>query len=293
MNGYNYEYAGVHFESNMEFPFFYQAAMVSAHKLFVHIEGLSMPIQTSQFISFSNGRYFINFQDKGYYEVEKEGIICRFKDKQFVNATICNIPFAILSILNGIIPLHGSAVADERCVYIFVGEKGAGKSTLAYLLSTYGAFEMMGDDVIGLSSDGSGEKIAMRGTRAMKLCESFCSFEGISKQRELYKNWGKYIVDVPHVATSAGKPVGQIYSIGRGDTIQCRHIPSALVESVLYRHVVGIPWLESLLQMPIRNLIRPVCDVPLNWLRLPAGLDVMKEKIGEVTSYLDKGAGPP
>ncbi len=281
-----FKYAGLSFESNIYFPFFYQMTTPPVKFFYVQEENYTSPLLTNQAVFVSHGRYYINFSENGYYEVTKEGITCRFKDKQLLYATICNLPFAILSILNGILPLHSSAVSDEKSTYIFLGEKGAGKTTLAYLLSAYGPFEVMGDDMIGISSPRPNQISAMRGSKSMKLCGSFCDLEGLSREDEIYPQWDKYFIDAPRTATNDVCCIKRLYVIQRGAIVRREKIFPALTENMLYRHVVSISWLEPLMHRQIRELIRPLRGISLYSLQVPESVVGLKNRLSAITSCI-------
>jgi hypothetical protein len=68
----------------------------------------------------------------------------------------------------GMIPLHANALeVDGRCIAL-AGDTGAGKSTLAALLSRRG-WRMMGDDVCALSFESDGGLMVWPGVRRFKL----------------------------------------------------------------------------------------------------------------------------
>ena len=56
----------------------------------------------------------------------------------------------ILLLQRRILPLHGSAVAIEGKAYVFIGERGAGKSTIASSFMQKG-YPLLTDDVIAVS----------------------------------------------------------------------------------------------------------------------------------------------
>lgn len=94
-----YIYCGIVFKSNIEFPFFYERNddkfdYEIYYSNTVDLNNLEQPILTIQ-----GHTYFLNFKGKGYYEITSEKMICHFNDLQYMYATICNLPFAIITLL--------------------------------------------------------------------------------------------------------------------------------------------------------------------------------------------------
>ena len=56
----------------------------------------------------------------------------------------------ILLMQRRILPLHGSAIAIDGKAYVFIGESGAGKSTIASSFMKKG-YQLLSDDVIAVS----------------------------------------------------------------------------------------------------------------------------------------------
>jgi hypothetical protein len=119
------------------------------------------------------------------------------------------------------LPLHGSAIVIEGQAYAFVGESGAGKSTIAAALINSG-FQLMTDDVIAVSFDesaGSAVPIIHSAYPQQKLWQS--SIEQLEMEMEagqyrtIYSN--KFAVPVSdrfHVGTI---PLAGIFELGRTD----------------------------------------------------------------------------
>jgi hypothetical protein len=65
---------------------------------------------------------------------------------------------ALLRVL-GRVQLHGAAVVSERCAAVFLGEKGAGKSTIALAMGRMGA-SVLADDQLILRVDDRGVRVS-------------------------------------------------------------------------------------------------------------------------------------
>lgn len=101
-------------------------------------------------------------------------------DLEAVDALLHGPVTAALIYQKGDMPLHGAALVPPGANYavIFVGDKGAGKSTLSYALIQQG-WQLINDDLsrIGYPDD---LPIVYPGRAATRLCEDACERFGIS-----------------------------------------------------------------------------------------------------------------
>ena len=165
--------------------------------------------------------YRIFFAGYGTYDVAADGsaVVCHpppgleaWRWQQFLFAQ--TLPFA--AVLNGLEPLHASAVAIDGRVIAFAGGSGAGKSSLALELAARGA-GFLTDDVLTVSAAGAetichaGAGIAnVRDAQLRRRAESerspFSGIVGVDDESV------RVLVD----ATSGPLPLGSLYVLERG-----------------------------------------------------------------------------
>lgn len=93
-------------------------------------------------------------------------------DDRMVERYICGVVFAILLYLRGLIVFHAACVAfDRREAVAFIGDSGAGKSSLAALAHLHG-HPCMNDDVTPIKVD-SGRIVAVPGIPYVKVDRDF------------------------------------------------------------------------------------------------------------------------
>jgi hypothetical protein len=120
-----------------------------------------------------------------------------------VSVHLLRTVFGILCHQRGIIPLHASAIDFTDGCVAFVGEPGAGKSTLVSALSKRG-HQVLADDVCYMRLGTKGELQIWPGTNRIRLWEDSLNALGYresSIQREL-RRFDKYIIP-----TSLQRPV--------------------------------------------------------------------------------------
>lgn len=112
--------------------------------------------------------------------------------KLFLNGTV----YGAIAWLNGLLPLHSSAVTLNDKVHAFVGDTGAGKSTLAAALSARG-LPLFADDVLILDMNSSAQIMAIPGHKQLKLWKDAIELTKLSPNEPVRNNIEKYFVDPP------------------------------------------------------------------------------------------------
>jgi hypothetical protein len=89
--------------------------------------------------------------------------------------------FATLLHMRGLLVLHASAVArDGKCV-IFLGNKGAGKSTTAFAMIANG-YELVSDDVVAITFDADGKPQVLPAFNQVKLLDDAAQKFGLDPE---------------------------------------------------------------------------------------------------------------
>jgi hypothetical protein len=283
----NYEYCGMVFSSEIQLPFF---KISVAPSMYYILKGKKIfTFSNMPFIFYDDSHYIVNFADKGYYEVSKTAIICYFNDLKFIKATICNIPMAIIMILNDLLPIHCSSVVShtKNCVILFAGPKGTGKTTLSYYLNRYMHYDIFGDDVVSATNVEQQKILINRGTIAMKLCENLVGSDSISKESEVYEGWGKYY-HFPKQYTNfeTALPLHHLYVLKRGESTFRSVIPNFLVCPNILNNIVGISYLE-ILSEKIFDLIKKIKINRVSTLIVPNGLKNLKMELPNIAKIME------
>ena len=132
---------------------------------------------------------------------------------------------AAVAALNGLYPLHASAVAHEGRVYAFTGPAGAGKSTLVAALTQRGLTQFADDtlllDLSGANSDEGGPLLCLPGHKRLKLWPEALALAGVEGRGEVSGDYPKQFVDPP-TEIGAGVapdplPLGELLFLEVGD----------------------------------------------------------------------------
>ncbi|MGB7655912.1 MAG: hypothetical protein WBL74_10580 [Novosphingobium sp.] len=105
--------------------------------------------------------------------------------------------YAAVACLNGLYPLHASAVAWEGRVHAFTGPSGAGKSTLVAGLGQRG-LPLFCDDTLLLSLDDPARIVALPGHKRLKLTDTALSLSGAQTIGPVGSDTGKSYAAPPN-----------------------------------------------------------------------------------------------
>ena len=135
----------------------------------------------------------------GYHYVPGEGITVErpegaepAEEALWLNGSV----YAAVACLNGLYPIHASAVAYQGAVYAFTGPSGAGKSTLVTGLGQR-HFPLFCDDTLLLDLSDPAQAMALPGHKRLKLTEHAMALTSTIAQAPVGADTGKSYVDPP------------------------------------------------------------------------------------------------
>lgn len=98
--------------------------------------------------------------------------------------------YAAIASMNGLLPIHASAVAFGGAVYAFTGPAGAGKSTLVAALGRWG-LPMFCDDTLILDLSDPEEIICLPGHKRLKLRPDAFELTGAAPEEKVSRTYDK------------------------------------------------------------------------------------------------------
>ncbi len=98
--------------------------------------------------------------------------------------------YAAIASMNGLLPIHASAVAHDGKVFAFTGPASSGKSTLAAALGRYG-LPLFCDDTLVLDLSCTDRIMCLPGHKRLKLRPDAFALTGASREEEVSLNYEK------------------------------------------------------------------------------------------------------
>ncbi len=132
-----------------------------------------------------------------YYYRKGEGVVFDAPDdvgeaevRLFADGSV----YGAVAWLNGLVPLHASAIATDSGVWAFSAPSGEGKSTLASALGRRG-WPVFSDDVLVVDRDRPDGLIALPGHRRVKLWRDAVALTGVKPGEAVRNGLKKYYAE--------------------------------------------------------------------------------------------------
>ncbi len=161
----------------------------------------------------------------GFHYRRSEGIAVEAPtgtDPRDVSLWLAGSVHAAVAALNGLYPLHASAVAHEGRVHAFTGPAGAGKSTLVAALTKQGFTQFADDtlllDLSGASSNEGSAPLCLPGHKRLKLWPEALALAGVEGRGEVAGDYPKQFVDPAAGFATSPLPLGELVFLETGET---------------------------------------------------------------------------
>jgi hypothetical protein len=132
--------------------------------------------------------------------------------------------YAAIAALNGLMPVHASAVAHQGRVYAFSGPPGAGKSTLAAGLGRFG-FPLFCDDTLILDISGP-QVVCLPGHKRLKLWPEGAALAGATPHEHVASHYLKHYAEPAAGAVDEPLPLTELIFLEQADDPALRTIPA-------------------------------------------------------------------
>lgn len=124
----------------------------------------------------------------------------------FLNGSV----YGAVAWINGLVPLHASAVAHEGRVHAFSGHSGAGKSTLAAALGGHG-LPLFADDVLVLDLSEPSGIICLPGHKKLKLWGDAIALTGAAAGQQVRAGLDKFYTEPQGGVSAEPLPLSSLY----------------------------------------------------------------------------------
>jgi len=124
--------------------------------------------------------------------------------------------YAAVASINGLMPIHASAVACDGAVHAFTGESGAGKSTLVTALGAHG-LPMFCDDTLVLDLSDPERIVCLPGHKRLKLTPEALALTGAGRQEKVAEAIDKFYALPPAGDVGEPLPLATLTFLEEGD----------------------------------------------------------------------------
>jgi hypothetical protein len=134
--------------------------------------------------------------------------------------------YAAVASMNGLLPVHASAVAHEGLVFAFTGPGGAGKSTLVAALGNFD-LPMFCDDTLVLDLSDPGQIVCLPGHKRLKLRPDAVRLTGATPLEAVSKTVDKVYASPAGGDVGQSMPLGELIFLEEGDRARIEPILGA------------------------------------------------------------------
>jgi hypothetical protein len=126
--------------------------------------------------------------------------------------------YSAIASINGLVPIHASAVAVDGRVFAFTGCGGAGKSTLAAALGLHG-LPMFCDDTLVLDLSDPDQIICLPGHKRLKLRPDALALTRAKAEEKVSQTVDKYYAVPSGGSVTSRMPLAELIFLEDGDRI--------------------------------------------------------------------------
>lgn len=126
--------------------------------------------------------------------------------------------YSAVACINGLMPIHASAVAHQDRVFAFTGPGGAGKSTLITLLGQIG-LPMFCDDTLVLDLSDPGLIQCLPGHKRLKLTPEAVAITGVKPEEKVGSDYDKFYAPPPAGSVRMPLPLAELIFLERGQNL--------------------------------------------------------------------------
>ena len=131
--------------------------------------------------------------------------------------------YAAIASMNGLLPVHASAIAFDGKVFAFTGTAGAGKSTLAAALGQHG-MALFCDDTLILDLSDPDRMICLPGHKRLKLLPDALELTGAAREEQVSQTYGKYYASPAAGTIATALPLAELIFLEVGPTPSIKRI---------------------------------------------------------------------
>lgn len=133
-----------------------------------------------------------------------------------VNLFLYGSVYGAIAWINGLVPLHASAICKDRKVIAFTGDSGTGKSTLVAGLASPET-PLFADDVLVLDMRDPRQILCLPGQKTLKLWADALELTGLERAEQVYPDMNKYYATCVHKSEPIPMPLSKLFFLGRSD----------------------------------------------------------------------------
>ena len=175
------------------------------------LEQVSWQMQDGAFLLRGEGDHYFFYRPGEGITVHRGADADISEESLWLNGSV----YAAIASMNGLLPIHASAVAHEGAVFAFTGPAGAGKSTMVAALGRYG-LPMFCDDTLVLDLSDPGKLMCLPGHKRLKLRDDAFDLTGAGRQEKVSQTYEKHYAAPLAGTVDKALPIAELIFLEEG-----------------------------------------------------------------------------
>ena len=170
------------------------------------LEEISWQIRGDEVLLRASGDHFVHYRRGAGITVERGPGADLSEESLWLNGSV----YAAVASINGLVPIHASAIAHGDRVYAFTGSAGSGKSTLVTGLGARG-FPLFCDDTLVLDLSDPQQIVCLPGHKRLKLAPDAIELTGAAPEERVSQTVDKWFARPPAGTVGRVLPLTELF----------------------------------------------------------------------------------
>ena len=175
------------------------------------LERMTWQMQGNEFLLRGEGNHYFLYRVGEGITIYRGKGVDPSEESLWLNGSV----HAAIASMNGLLPIHASAVAFKGSVFAFTGPAGAGKSTLVAALGQHG-LPMFCDDTLVLDLSYPDRVMCLPGHKRLKLRPDAFELTGASREEKVSQAYDKYYVTPAAGMINTALPIAELVFLEEG-----------------------------------------------------------------------------
>ncbi len=175
------------------------------------LQQMTWQMKSDEFLLRGEGEHYFFYRPGEGVTVQRGAAADLSEESLWLNGSV----YAAVASMNGLLPIHASAVAFEGSVFAFTGPAGAGKSTLVAGLAKYG-LQMFCDDTLVLDLSDPDRIICLPGHKRLKLRPDALELTGAVCEEKVSQTYDKYYAAPGAGTVGTALPIAELIYLEEG-----------------------------------------------------------------------------
>ncbi len=193
------------------------------HSLFDNLlSQTSWQMDRGKFLLRGEGDHYFYYRKGRGVTIERGDIADLSEESLWLNGSV----YSAIASINGLVPIHASAVSIEGRVFAFTGPGGAGKSTLVAALAKLG-LPMYCDDTLVLDLTDEDRIMCLPGHKRLKLRPDAVELTGATREEKVSTTVDKYYASPEGGSVGTTLPLSELIFLEEGPELEIEPITGA------------------------------------------------------------------